>query len=80
MRIEVRLHATLADRYSDRNAGEPITVQLGDGSRLSDLLDLLKIPPLDVHLALVNGRAVRDHATLLADDDRVGLFPPVGGG
>ena len=80
MRVEVRLYATLSDKYSDRKAGEPIDLQLEDGTRLSDLLARLKIPPQAVHLALVNGRAIHNYATPLTENDRVGLFPPVGGG
>ena len=80
MRVEVRLYATLSDKYSDRKAGEPIAFHLGEGTRLSDLLVHLKIPPDDVHLAIVNGRAIHNYATPLTENDRVGLFPPVGGG
>ena len=80
MRVEVRLYATLASARPDLRAGEPMTLQLGEQTPLADLLRRLSLPAQAVHLAIVNGRLVHDHSHVLYDGDRVGLFPPIGGG
>ena len=80
MRVEVRLYATLAAARPDLHAGEPMTLELRGQTQLADLLRRLCIAPQAVHLAVVNGRLVHDRTHLLSDGDRVGLFPPVGGG
>ena len=80
VRVEVRLYASLAASHADVRAGEPLALQLKDHTLLADLLRTLRIEPRAVHLAIVNGRLVHDSAYVLSDGDRVGLFPPVGGG
>ncbi len=80
MRVQVRLYATLAAACSGLRAGEPTELELRDGSRLPDLLRRLRIEPRAVHLVILNGRPVHDRACRLSDGDRLGLFPPVGGG
>lgn len=60
-------------------AGQAIQMTLVVGASVSCLLDELGIPREHVRVAFVNNRAQRlDHQ--LADGDRVGLFPPIGGG
>ena len=80
MRVEVRLFATLAGSSSETRAGEARSVEVEEGATLRDLIEWLGIAPESVHLAIVNGRAAPDRSTHLAECDRVGLFPPVGGG
>jgi sulfur carrier protein ThiS len=87
VRVEVRLYATFA-RYAPggrsagepRHAGDPFDVDLGDSRSLHDLIRVLGIPENEVHLVIVNGRIVHDGSQPLQEDDRVALFPPVGGG
>ncbi len=80
MTIELRLYATLAASRPDTIAGRPFPVSLPPGARLHDLLQTLGIASDAVHLIIVNGRLLHDRTVALADGDRVGLFPPVGGG
>lgn len=80
MRVQVRLYAALVAAWPGVRAGEPIDVELRDEARLPDLLRRLRIEPRAVHLAILNGRPVHDRACRLSDGDRLGLFPPVGGG
>jgi molybdopterin converting factor small subunit len=49
------------------------------GSTISDLVRQLRIPEQEVKLLMVNGVAAK-WDTVLAGDERVALFPPVGGG
>ena len=79
MTVEVRLYAGL-HAESIRSSGDVFSVLLAEGATLSDLLAHLGVSTGLVHLAIVNGRILHDHATHLADGDRVALFPPVGGG
>lgn len=46
---------------------------------LAGLMEMLGIPPGEVKLRFVNGKQAKDDQ-VLAEGDRVGLFPPVGGG
>ena len=49
------------------------------GTTVAALIENLGIPRSDVKLVFVNGRKA-DAETVLTGGDRVGLFPPVGGG
>jgi len=80
VRVAVRLFATLA-RYRDGAAsGVPFDVDLADDATIGDLLSMLRVPPEEVHLTIVDGRIVHSIDHLLRGATRVGLFPPVGGG
>lgn len=80
MRIEVRLYATFAKFGPTQRAGDPFEVELEDSASLTDLIRKLGIPEGEVHLVIVNGRIIHDRSQALGNADRVGLFPPVGGG
>jgi molybdopterin synthase sulfur carrier subunit len=79
MNVEARLYAGLCN-VPGRPAGAVFSVPLAEGATLVDLFSRLGIQQDLVHLTIVNGRILHDRATLLADGDRVALFPPVGGG
>jgi len=73
--ITVRLFASLR-KYSpeafEHGAG---TVDIEEGSSISDIITALDIPPDRVKMIMKNGIvASRDDTT--APDDRVALFPP----
>lgn len=80
MNVEVRLHGTLVAARPGLRAGEPFPVGLPEGAVVSDLILKVALALEEVHLAMVNGRIVHDRGSPLRDGDRVGLFPPVGGG
>ena len=79
MRIEVNLYATLK-RYMENVTGAKLSViDFEDGTCVKDVIQKLKVPADSVKLIFINGvHAKRD--TILKDGDRLGLFPPVGGG
>ena len=79
MTVDVRLFAVLSDQ-STVPYGDAMAVPLPDSETIEGLIRSLGIDPQDVHLVMVNGRIVHDRSRALADADRVGLFPPVGGG
>jgi Molybdopterin converting factor, small subunit len=77
MVVEVRLYATLR-RYTTAVNGV-ITVDVPDGSTVFDLVKTMKIDPAEIHLIMINGVGCEIDKTV-SDGDRIGLFPPVGGG
>ncbi len=80
MRVEIRLYATFAQYAPTHRAGDPFDVELEESASLTNLIHKLGIPEGEVHLAIVNGRITHDRLQSLQDNDRVALFPPVGGG
>ena len=74
-RIEIRCYASLKPLEPPSAADHPI----GAGTTVGELLGDLKISTAQIKLLFVNGRRA-DLGTILADGDRLGLFPPVGGG
>jgi molybdopterin synthase sulfur carrier subunit len=77
--VQVKLFATLRQRYPHLGIGEPMAVELPDGTAVEQLLAQLRIPAGEVKIVFVN-HVVRDGGHQLADGDAVGIFPPVGGG
>ncbi|SDE42611.1 MoaD/ThiS family protein [Sporomusa acidovorans] len=78
MVVEVRLYATLR-RYTPASPNGVITVDVPDGSTVLDLVRKVNLYPTEIHLIIVNGIGC-DFEKRLNNGDRVGLFPPVGGG
>lgn len=74
--VEVRLYATL--RSYNPSSNMPC-VNLPGGVTVSDVMRQLGIAPDEVKLIMVNG-VNSELSRLLVDGDRLGLFPPVGGG
>ncbi len=75
MGIELKCFATLAKYLPENAADYPVE----PGETIRSLVEKLGMPVDDVTLMFVN--AVRsDLDTGISDGDRVGLFPPVGGG
>jgi len=75
MPIELKCYATLAPATPQNADAFPITT----GETLLELIDRLGIPREEVKIVFVNGVAVPLDRPL-ADGDRGGIFPPVGGG
>jgi len=78
MQIEVRLYATLR-RCALAAAAGVLTVDMPEGGTAADVIAKLGINADEVHILMVNG--VSSPLTrVLAEGDRLGLFPAVGGG
>jgi molybdopterin converting factor small subunit len=78
MLIEVRLYATLR-RYRPSNPNGVFAADVADGISVAKLINKLEIDPAEIHMIMVNGIG-SEMDCILADGDRVGLFPAVGGG
>lgn len=82
MNVEVRLYGSLRRyRPSDTSGAtlQSFVVEMPPGSTVEDLGRALGIPDGFISAAAVNNQAV-DSASLLADSDRISLFPPSAGG
>lgn len=77
LQIEVRVFAHLRQLLNKSSA--PFKVELKDGSNISDLINQLKLNEERSLIVMVNGKRELDDFVLSAGD-RVGIFPPVGGG
>jgi molybdopterin synthase sulfur carrier subunit len=73
--IEIKLYATLQP-YAPPNAS---SYPIESDTSIETIIRSLKIPGDQVKLVFANGvRCNMD--TIVKDGDRIGLFPPVGGG
>jgi sulfur carrier protein ThiS len=54
-------------------------MELNDKTSLGNLIDKLKIPRQEIGVLMVNNTWQKENY-LLQDEDRVGLFPLIGGG
>ncbi len=75
MHVQLKLFAILTP-FTPSDADH---YPLPQGDTVGDLARRLSLPPEHVKLIFVNG-VRRDADTRLHDGDRVGIFPPVGGG
>jgi len=73
--IELRLFATLAQYIP----ATPERFKIAHGTRIEELLLKLGIPKEEAKLIFINGKK-QDYDHELQNGDRVGIFPPVGGG
>lgn len=79
MQLEVRLYATLREYAPLGAVAGVFSHVLPDGGTVAGLTAALGIGENKVHMRMVNGVGV-DGDHVLKDGDRVGLFPPIGGG
>ena len=79
MQLDVHLYATLRDFAPPEAKAGVFEASLPDGGTVGNLLNALGIGAEKVHMRMVNGVGVDDDH-ILNDKDRVGFFPPVGGG
>ena len=75
MNIQIKLFATLLDKLPHNADRFPVA----DGTTVGDLVTELDIDPKDAKLIFINGRK-GELDSVLVEGDRVGLFPPIGGG
>ena len=79
MKVEVRLFATLRRYVPNLGIGEPLVMDLPEGTTPRALLERLGIPPDDVKIIMRNNKQV-EMDTPRQDGDRVAFIPAVGGG
>ena len=75
MKISVKCFATLAKHDPET----PDSFEIPDGATVGEVMGMLGLAQEDVKIIFVNG-IHKTPATALAEGDRLGLFPAVGGG
>jgi sulfur-carrier protein len=77
--IDLALFAKFSSRHPVAGAGRSARpVQVAEGSTLGDLISTLGLID-EQRITFVNGRHACDDA-ILAEGDRVAVFPPIAGG
>ena len=74
MIITLKVFATLRQKYPNIQ-----TLDVNHESTVADIFNIINLNPETVSIIMVNGISVKiDH--VLAENDVMSLFPPVGGG
>ncbi|MGD1994967.1 MAG: MoaD/ThiS family protein [Anaerolineae bacterium] len=79
MTVSVKLFATLRRHYPELEIGEAMPVEIEEEATVRDLLRQLQLPEDQVKIVFANG-IVREADHQLEEGDKLGIFPPVGGG
>lgn len=79
MALKVFLAATLRKYVIGYDGAVGHDLEIASGSTVANAAALLGIPQEDVKLIMVEGKGAR-WDTILQGNERLGLFPPVGGG
>jgi sulfur carrier protein ThiS len=79
MTIELALFAKFSSRHPVADAGRSARpIEVAEGSTLGDLIGALGLSD-EPRISFINGRHGEDDA-VLAEGDRVAVFPPIAGG
>lgn len=73
--IDIKLFASLSKKTPEPSERYPIE----PGMTVRELIDRLEVPENEAKLIFINGRK-GELTSVLKNGDRVGIFPPVGGG
>jgi len=79
MRVEIRLFATLSKYLPHKDRGNSCSVEVNEKITVGKLFEQLKIPSDEVKTIFLNGVHATGHE-ILNEGDRIGVFPPIGGG
>jgi molybdopterin synthase sulfur carrier subunit len=79
MALQVFLNATLRRYVPGYDPYQGLSLEMPPGSTVAQVLERLGLPLKEVTLILVDGRR-READFPLQGDERLGLFPPIGGG
>ena len=79
MALQVKLSATLRAFVPDYDPLRGLEIPLQDARTISDVLSRLNIPEEKIRVVMRNGVAAK-LSQPVEDGDRLGFFPPIGGG
>lgn len=74
MQVKVKLFATLRN-----NREKEMMMDLAEGATPKNIIKRLNISEEEATIIMINGRGAKLD-TVLADNDIISIFPPVGGG
>jgi sulfur-carrier protein len=79
MPLTVRLAATLRKYIAGYDAATGYAIAIDQGTSVREVAERLSIPEQEVKLIMVDG-AHAEWETVLKGNERLALFPPIGGG
>lgn len=79
MALDVRVFATLRRYLPEYDPVQGYALEIAPGTTVAQVVQHLGLPPEEVTLILVDG-VHRDWDTPLTGQERLALFPPIGGG
>jgi sulfur-carrier protein len=79
MALQIFLNATLRQYLPGYDPYEGLTLDVAPGATVAQVLAELGLPESEVTLIMVDGRR-READFILQGTERLGLFPPIGGG
>jgi sulfur carrier protein ThiS len=79
MPLQVFLNATLRQYVANYNPYQGISLEVEPGTPAAQVISQLGLPTKEVTLIMVDGRR-READFALQGNERLGLFPPIGGG
>jgi len=79
MPLQILLNATLRQYVPGYDPYQGISLEVSPGTSVAAVINKLGLPPKEVTLIMVDGRR-QDAGFPLQGDERLGLFPPIGGG
>jgi sulfur-carrier protein len=79
MKIEIHLFASLSAYLPPGSVDKTYFMEIKDNSVIKDMIEQAGIPRDAVKLIFLNGKHASD-AEVLRHGDRLGIFPPIGGG
>ena len=79
MKLSLTLYSSLKQYCPPEFSGGKGTIDLKEGSTVSDLIEFLGISPLEEYTVVLNNRLAKEE-DVLADGDQVAFLPPVSGG
>ena len=79
MKVEVRLFASFTKYLPDDAEGQKVILDLAECTTVKQVLVQLRVPLEEIKLVFINS-VHAEIEDVLKDGDRMGAFPPVGGG
>jgi sulfur-carrier protein len=79
MALQIFLNASLRQYVAGYNPYHGITLEVPPGATVAQVIDRLGLPAPEVTLIMVDGRRQEADCSLQGSE-RLGLFPPIGGG
>ena len=79
MPLQIFLNATLRQYVPGYNPYQGISLEIPPGTTVAQVIARLGLPAQEVTLIMVDGRR-QEADFVLQGNERLGLFPPIGGG
>jgi sulfur carrier protein ThiS len=79
MALQIFLSSSLRRHRKDYDPGKGLVIPIEPNTTVAEVCDRLELPKSDIRVVMVNGKG-KTLDFKLEGDERVALFPPLGGG